>query len=411
MKQLTTDQVQALLTGHTPPCISLYQPTHRSHPDNQQDPIRYRNLLSELENSLRQKYPTREIRSLMEKFQALAHDDRFWNYRTEGLAILSCPDSFQIVELQRPVPELLVVADSFHLKPLLRILQSADRYQILALSRQEAKLYEGNRDSLDIVELTNVPATLQEALGSELTEPHLTVGSYGAGASRAAGSGAAPSVHGHGDKKDEVDGDRDRFFRAIDRSILQHHSRPSGLPLMLAALPEHHEPFRALSHNPFLMAEGIRKNPGSLDLDQLRAEAWQVLEPIYLQRLAKLVDDFQVARSRQQGADELVEVAQAAVAGRVATLLIEAERLIPGKIDATTGEVVANSLTGATEEWNPSERHRKGGRTMPRDIFDPEVDDTLDDLAEIVLRAKGEVIVVPTERMPSSSGLAAIYRY
>jgi len=37
------------------------------------------------------------------------------------------------------------VADSFHTKPLLRVLQSADRYQILALNRHEAKLYEGNR--------------------------------------------------------------------------------------------------------------------------------------------------------------------------------------------------------------------------------------------------------------------------
>ena len=32
----------------SPPCISLYQPTHRRHPDNQQDPIRFRNLVTEV---------------------------------------------------------------------------------------------------------------------------------------------------------------------------------------------------------------------------------------------------------------------------------------------------------------------------------------------------------------------------
>lgn len=387
MRQLTTDHLTELLAGHEPPCISLYQPTHRHHPENQQDPIRYRNLLTQMEISLRQKYPTREVRSLLEKFQALARDDRFWNHRTDGLAILGAPNTFEVFDLQRTVPELLVVADSFHTKPLLRVLQSADRYQILALNRDEAKLYEGNRYALDPVELTNVPSTITEALGEELTEQHLSVASYGAGATRAAGGGTTPSIHAHGDKKDEVDIDRDRFFRSIDRAILEHHSRPSGLPLMLATLTEYHDPFHKVSHNPFLMADGIMMNPEALSLDQLRTEAWRIVEPQYLQRLAKLVDDFQIARSRQLGSDDLAQIAEAATVGRVGTLLVEDDRQIPGKLDRATGRIQSAELS------------------------DPQVDDLLDDLAETVLRMKGEVVVVPTERMPSKTGVAATYRF
>jgi hypothetical protein len=36
-----------------------------------------------------------------------------------------------------------------------------------------------------------------------------------------------------------VDSDAQRFFRAVDQAILEHHSRTSGLPLILASLPEH----------------------------------------------------------------------------------------------------------------------------------------------------------------------------
>jgi len=383
MRQITTAQITELLTDHEPPCVSLYQPTHRHHPDNHQDPIRYRNLLRELETSLRQKYPTREVRPLLEKFQALARDDRFWNHRTDGLAILATSDTFQVFELQRAVPELLVVADSFHLKPLLRITQSADRYQILCLDRHAAKLYEGNRDALDPVELTDVPSTITEALGEELTEPHQTVASYGTGA----GKGGRQMYHGHGAKKDEVDIDRDRFFRAIDRGTLEHHSRPSGLPLILAALTEHHAPFREVSHNPHLMAEGIMSNPDALTLDQLRAEAWRKVEPLYLERLAKLVDDYQVAKSRELGSDDLSQVAAAATAGRIGTLLVEANRQIPGRIQPGTGEVQLGELA------------------------DPDTDDALDDLAELTLRMKGQVVIVPAERMPTTTGLAATYRF
>jgi hypothetical protein len=112
MRQITTHHLRKLLADHDPPCISLYQPTHRHHPDNQQDPIRYRNLLREMETSLGEKYPAQEVRSLLAQFQALANDANFWNHRTDGLAILGAAETFDIFELQRPVKELLVVADS-----------------------------------------------------------------------------------------------------------------------------------------------------------------------------------------------------------------------------------------------------------------------------------------------------------
>lgn len=268
MRQFIATQVNELLAEHEPPCVSLYQPTHRSHPENQQDPIRYRNLLQEMEASLRKKYPTKKFDVLLARFEALARDEDFWRHRTDALAILASADKFEVFELQRPVAELMVVADSFHLKPLLRIVQSADRYQILCLNREEARLYEGNRDALDPVDLGAMASTMGAALDEELTPSDQTVSSPGGGV------GTPAMRHGQGSRKDDVDGDRDRFFRAIDRDVLEQHSRPSGLPLMLVALAEHHAPFRAVSHNPYLMAEGLTIHPDALSLEQLRVQAW-----------------------------------------------------------------------------------------------------------------------------------------
>lgn len=42
MHALTPDSLKALTAGAQPPCLSLYQATHRSHPDNRQDPVRFR---------------------------------------------------------------------------------------------------------------------------------------------------------------------------------------------------------------------------------------------------------------------------------------------------------------------------------------------------------------------------------
>jgi hypothetical protein len=382
MDSLVNGYPAELLNAHEPPCLSLYQPTSRHHPENQQDPIRFRNLVKALGESLRQKYPMREAQPLLAPFQALANDYNFWNCSLDGLAVLGAPDMFRVYRLQRPVAELAVVADSFHIKPLIRILQSADRYQILALSRKEIKLFEGNRDTLAMIEpAPGVPRTVTEVVGEELKEPHLLTRAYGTGAASAA-------IHqGHGSGSDLIDTETEQFFRAVDRAILEHHSRPSGLPLLLAALPEHHSLFRRISRNPFLMTDGIDIHPDALSINGLRERAWQVLEPHYLARLTNLVKTFTEAKSKELGSDELMNVASAAVAGRVATLLIEADREIPGRIDAATGQIQLD------------------------DLAHPEVDDLLDDLGEWVLRKSGEVVIVPAERMPTRTGIAATYRF
>lgn len=383
MRQITNEQLTQLIAVHEPPCISLYQPTHRQHPDNQRDPITYRNLLGEMETSLREKYPTREVRAIVENFQSLARDDRFWNHRADGLAIFSSPERFEVFELQRPVRKLLVVADSFHTKPLIRILQSADRYQVLCLSRHTAKLYEGNRDGIEPVDLTNVPSSIADVLGDKRSPPTQMVGSYGT----RTGSGGTAVHHGHGPQTDPVEADMLKFFRAVDQGIVKHHSRPSGLPLLLTALPESHEPFRRVSCNPFLLSYGITMNPDALSLDQLREHAWKEVRPFYLARLEGLKENFHAARSRQAGSADLSDVSKAAVSGRVKMLLVEADRIIPGILDRTSGSI------------------------RPGDSASPHVDDMLDDLAELVMAKGGEVVVVPTEQMPTESGLAAIYRF
>jgi hypothetical protein len=51
------------------------------------------------------------------------------------------------------------------------------------------------------------------------------------------------------------------------------------------------------------------------------------------------------------------------------------------------------------------------GRITFGDLEHPEVDDLLDDLAELVLKMGGQVVVVPAGRMPTPTGVAATFRF
>ena len=128
------------------------------------------------------------------------------------------------------------------------------------------------------------------------------------------------------------------------------------------------------------MAEGLTINPDALPIDELRESAWQVFEPQYQARLATLAEEFAAAKSKGLGSDDLAQVAQAAATGRVATLLIEADRQIAGRLDGATGRVEV------------------------ADLSHPQVDDLLDDLGELVGKMGGRVLVIPSERMPTTDG-------
>ena len=384
MELLTKELIQELLSADQAPCLSLYMTMHQKHPENLQDIILFKNLVSQMEESLLQKYSVNKVQEYLEPLEALVNDNNIWNYAKNGLAVFSAKGMFKVVVLHKSVEELAMVADSFHTKPLRQYLQSVDHFHLLALTLHDIRLFEGNRHSLSEVELTaDTPKTITEALGDELTDKHMTVESYG-------GIGADSSAmhHGHGGNKDETEKDAERFFRVVANTIYEHFSKPTGWPIILAALPEHHNLFQKVNKNPLLLPNGIAINPSSVSPDQLAKMAWEIMEPEYSLKLDSLVDRFEQARANGKGSDDYKEVAVAAVEGRVDTLIVEADRIIAVR--------VTNQVTGNTQK---------------KDLSNPKVDDLLDDMGELVLKMGGQVMVLPTEKMPSETGLAAIFRY
>lgn len=135
------------------------------------------------------------------------------------------------------------------------------------------------------------------------------------------------------------------------------------------------------------METGLTANTEGLSLDRLREEAWKVVEPQTQAHERALTDVFHASRAQGLGSDDIADVAVASAQGRVATLLIDAERNIPGRLDSATGEITA------------------------ADLQQPEVDDLLDDLGELVQRFGGKVHVMSSTQMPGESGIAATYRH
>jgi hypothetical protein len=368
-------------TENAAACVSIYLPTHKNHVAGRQDSIRFKNLARTAVERLHQAEGTAadEIARIEQQLASLSEDAEFWRHRTAGMAWLSRAGTTWVLDLPRPVPEVVVVADSLHIKPLIRITQSADRYHVLALTRHSAKMYVGTRDHLQEVEIAEIPATIEEALGSELTEPHLGAASYG---------GTRQTMfHGHGSKDAEVDKDRDRYFRAVAAAVERCWSNPTSLPLVLVALAEHHHDYQRISNDRFLLPQSVAKDPSSMSVDQLREATWECVRQSFDRQLSEYIERLGDAQSSQKGSVVVSDVAREAAQGRVDLLLLEADASLPGRLDVASGDIQAV----------------EPGQT--------DVDDVLDDLAELVIARGGKVRILHAGSLQTPAGMGAIYRY
>ncbi|OLS03643.1 baeRF6 domain-containing protein [Tissierella creatinophila] len=381
MYEIVKDFPNKIIFEKEGPFMSLYQPTHKSRPENMQDPIRFKNLVQQLENSLKKGYPE-QVDKLMKPFYDIAEDKIFWNNTSEGLVVLANKNKCVVYKLNRSVDELAIVANSFHIKPLIRNFQSADNYHVLGITRNDFNIYEGNRYGIEMIDLDkDTPKTLEEVLGDEYTQSHINTGRYSGGVT------GSPVFHGHGGRKDEVEIDTERYFRYIDKFILENFSNEMKLPLILVALDEHQGEFRNITKNKYLLDEKVSKDPEALAREEIKELTWNKMETLYIQKTKDLVDRYGLQSSKFLGTDDLAEIARAALEGRIDTLMIESGHIEPGMVNRQTGEIERGNLDN------------------------PEFDDILDDLGEMALKSQSEVVVLPKERMPSNRGIAAIFRY
>ena len=385
--------VSSLLASTERPCVSVYLPTRRPNGSgngsltDQQNHAQFRSLADRAEAALVQSHPGPVARIISDKLHRLRDDADFWGAALDGVVVLASPERFDTFTLPRTVPEFVGVGLSFHVKPLLRFVQSAEPFHVLGLSRDRVALFHGNRYELHAMTVAGIPLTLTDALGTELDEPHRGVHTGGpASVARTGGGGHGATItHGTGSRKEEILPDVHRFFRAVDREVVHRVSEPSGLPLIPAGIDDNLSEFRAVSKNRFVTPDAVHGDWTHWSLHEIREKAWKVFEKHYLTRLAAIRENFGTAAAHGKGSADLAEAARAAATGRVGVLLIDADRTVPGTIDA-----------GGT-------LHPAASSAAPGDM--------LDDLAEMGVRTKAEVIVTPSAQMPSNSGLAAIYRY
>jgi hypothetical protein len=130
--------IEMLARQHSGPRVSIYIPLGRDALNDDQNELRFRDALSRAELELvRCGNREDDTRRLLDPARELLTSAAFWSGRGGGLALFVGVSGTWTYSLSRPVQQLVVVGDRFHLKPLLSFVAVDDRYDRLAIQRVE----------------------------------------------------------------------------------------------------------------------------------------------------------------------------------------------------------------------------------------------------------------------------------
>lgn len=377
MQALTAESVRSLASSRPPPCISFYLPTHGGRVA--EDRSKLEGLVRRARQLLRERSWKGDPAVLLAPVESLAGSEA-WAAELEGLAVFLSPGFHSRYRLPVAVPELLVVADSFHIRPLLGYVESNQHFFVLLLSQGHVGFLKGSAEGLVSAAPQGLPLSLEDALGQEEREKSL---SYHFGA-----RGGRHPIYGGGGKSDSSrDEDLARFCRAVDQSLWSV-LRDERAPLILAAPEREAALFRSITRYAHVAREVLGSDLGRSTIPEIHRRAWPVVQGIVAERESEVLERYDRSVSGARALDEVRAIAKFAIVGRVRDLILQRDANLWGRLDRETGDVALHGPRANEAE-----------------------EDVLDDIAEAVILRGGDVWSLEEERMPTKSPVAATLRW
>jgi hypothetical protein len=360
-------------------------PTHRLGREQQQDPVRLKNLLAEAETNLLANGLRRpKVQKLMQPAEELLWEKDFWQYQSDGLAMFLSSDFFVKYRLPARFEELLLITKSFHTKPLFPLLNRVGKFYLLFVSLNSIHLFQGTADGMSEIRL-KFPTRMDKALWTDDPERYLNLHSGSTSMNQAKGGFAI--FHGH-DPADDEKKNILRFFQSVNQG-LSDLLEDKNLPMILAGV-EHILPiYREACTYDNILEAGIPGNPDKENLKDLHEHACQIARPIFEESQKKAFEKFEQLNGQQStlATSDLKAAVKAAKFGQVETMFVPINEQKWGHYVAENDTVIFESEPGPESE----------------DLFDLAA-------AETVLNS-GQVFAVPRQQLPSEGDLAAILRF
>ena len=366
--------------------VSIFMPAHHRGGEDQQDPIRLRNLLRVAEEKLVARgLRSTEARAFLRPVEPLLTDNLFWRQQSDGLALFIAANEYFYYRVPVILREEVGVGERFYIKPLVSLLSDCGWFYVLALSQNEIRFLQCTASGSVRINPEDIPKNIEEALRIDSTSPTMQ---YHAAAPIGGGNvGAMAGIQTEAPSKaDYLKDNMIRYFEQINKGLMKILRSERAL-MVLAGVDYLHPIYRKANSYRNLLPEGILGNPDGVSDNTLREQAWSIVKPYFDKNRQDAVADFHKSAGTGLTAAGLNEVVAMAFQGRIRFLFIADNSQFWGKFNTETSEVTVHS---------PPE---------------PEDEELVDLAAFQTLNHAGTIYEMKPEDIPGGARISAILRF
>ncbi len=315
-------------------------------------------LLGKARNHLSGVISSDQVNKFLAPVEALGLDIHVLNQLRGNIAIFRKRGFFRFMSLPTEIEEVSVVADSFHIKPLLKWAQLDQEFLLVGLTYEGATLYKGSQSEFRRIDEAIYPDSLKHHSFDEgfvslrdkrhhrrdLQRTMEWLAQWVEELTK--NSNTTVFVAGNGD---------------LVRAFVKNYNSEKLYPETLA------------TH--FTPAKAIEMNKSIKSILRLDSQA----------RVAASIGEFEAAKNMNATRVNIFQIAKEALKGNVKKLIVAEDNSVFGKLDRFSGSISINLVD-----------------------LDHEDDCLLDDLAQTVLIKGGEVIVAKKNEIPYGKIIMAI---
>jgi hypothetical protein len=384
LTNLTKEVFAELANFQASTCISVYMPTHPAgvEVNERMDSVTFKNTLQQLTTSLKQRDVSQtEIDRMLKPGYDLLRNDKLWTEMTNGLAVFISDGVFKYMKMPVTPTEEILINTSFYVTPLLPILTNNDYFYLLVLSKKQAKLYRADALGMNYIRVDEVPNGVDDVVHFEEKDDQKL---WRTGSS---GAGGGANYHGIGAGKPDEKENLAMYFDEVDETLFKEVLNKENVPLLLAGVEYLIPIYKSVAKYKPIWDDAITGSLEHESIDTLYQLARKKMEPYFDERHAKALEAYWNQSATALTSSIADDVIPAAHYRQVWHLFVQKDEHIWGTFDEMNNKL---TIHDAQEDG----------------------DECLIDKAVIktILNA-GEVHVLPKDRMPGGSKIAALMRY
>ncbi|MFA5329534.1 MAG: hypothetical protein WC384_17200 [Prolixibacteraceae bacterium] len=355
------DKLEKLASERSNPCVTISMNTPHGNPNNLQDIIEFRELQKVAHNHVVDEFGQHPVSNLLWKIDNLEHEIDF-RYNLSSIHFFLSDSTSEIVKSSWPTLQNVVsVAESFVIKPLIKDFNRTEEYLILALSQTDVRLLRATNDTISgEIPVDDFPFD---------QNPHFLADQEKSGNSK------------------QSDNFIREFFNNIDKAVLKIHHK-TGMNVVVICTDNNWSKLLQVADQPSVYYGNVSLNSSDTANQSIAAEAFQIVNRIQEESRAKAIQEMKEAAGHGKTITNLLDIYNAVKSGRGDLLIMHDDYHQSVKMDGQYSFHLVDDVT------------------LPGVI-----DDITSDIAWEVISKKGRVLFTNQEEFNTFGNIALKVRY